>query len=231
MEAPAEIARLYSLPLEEFTPARNELAAELASAGRKEEAAAVRKLKKPSLTAWAVNRVVRDERPRVERLLELVDALKEARSATDINALAGERRELVAALTRRAGRILEEAGHPASAAALQRITHTLSAGGEEDERAALSTGTLSQDLTPAGFDALGAFGDAAVMAPPEPERDHEAEELQRLAAEAELEAARLTEEAERAEAAALRASEAASAARRQAREAREKAQRAARSAR
>ncbi|HEX2057119.1 MAG TPA: hypothetical protein VHI71_02015 [Actinomycetota bacterium] len=231
MTAPPETERLYGLPLEEFTSARNALAADLAKAGRKDDAAAVKKLKKPSITAWVVNRLVRVERPEVERLLDLVDELKEARTAGEINALGAERRELVARLTRRAGAILEEAGHAASAGALQRVTQTLSAGGEEDERRALSTGTLSQDLAPTGFDALGAFGDAAVMSPPEPERDAEVEELQRLASQAEDEATRLTEEAERAEAAALRASEAASEARRRAREAREKAQRAARSAR
>lgn len=234
MDAATEIERLYALPLEEFTAARNALAADLAKSGRKEDAAGVRKLKKPSLTAWAVNRLVRAERTDVQRLLDLVDELKEARSASEINALAGERRDLVGRLTRRAGEVLEGAGHAATAAALQRISQTLSAGGEEDERRALASGTLTQDLAPAGFDALDAFGaagDAAVMTPPEPERDAEVEELQRLAAAAEEEAARLTEEAERAETAALRASESASEARRRAREAREKAQRAARSAR
>lgn len=231
MDASTEIERLYGLPLEEFTSARNALAAELAKAGRKDEAAAVKKLKKPSLTAWAVNRLVRAERPRVERLLALVEELKEARSASEINALAGERRELVTELTRRAGTLLEESGHASSANALQRISQTLSAGGEDDERQALLTGMLSHDLAPTGFDALGALGNVAVMASSGPDRDAEVEELTRLASEAEEEAARLTEEAGRAEAAALRASEAASEARRRAREARENAQRAARSAR
>lgn len=221
---------LYALPLEEFTAARNELARALEDEGRADEAARVKKLKKPPVSAWAVNRLARDDPDGITRLLELVDALKEARGASEINRLGAERRELVAKLTRRAGELAEAAGHAASPATLQRVTQTLQAGAEEDERELLQRGALPDDLEPTGFDALGAFSMDAFTSVPEPDDTaDEVEELKRLAAEAEEEAARLGEEAERAEAAALAASEAASEARRRAREAREKAQKAARS--
>jgi hypothetical protein len=159
--------------------------------------------------------------------------LKEAASAADIHRLGPERRELVAKLTRRAGELAEAAGPPASPATLQRVTQTLQAGAEEDERELLRRGELPDDLAPAGFDALGdvASLDAFTQTAPEAEPDEgaaELEELERVATEAEEEAARLTEEAERAEATALKASEAASEARRRAREAREQARKAAR---
>src|SRR5260221_423567 len=48
----AEIDRLYQLPLEEFTPARNVLAK-----GAGGEAARVRALSKPPVAAWAVNQL------------------------------------------------------------------------------------------------------------------------------------------------------------------------------
>jgi hypothetical protein len=224
---------LYALPLDEFTAARNELARSLKEDGRSDDAARVKKLKKPPVSAWAVNQVARADPDGIARLLELVDRLKEARSAGDIHELGGERRELVAKLTRRAGELAEAAGHAASATTLQRVTQTLQAGAEEDERELLQKGALPDDLEPAGFDALGAFGsfDAFTETAPEPDQDDEVEELKRAAAEAEEEAARLSEEAERAEAAALAASEAASEARRRAREARERAQKAARASR
>lgn len=221
---------LYGLPLEEFTQARNALAKSLKDEGRADEAARVKKLKKPPVSAWAVNRLAREDPAGIGRLLELVDELKEARSAGEIHSLGAERRELVAKLTRRAGEIAEAAGHAASPATIQRVTQTLQAGAEEEERDLLQKGALPDDLEPAGFDALGSF-DAASWAPP-PEKDETAddvEELRREAAEAEGEAARLSAEAERAEAAAIAASEAASEARRRAREARERAQKAARS--
>jgi hypothetical protein len=226
-----ELERLYSLPLEEFTAARNELARRLKEAGQDDDAASVKKLKKPPVSAWAVNQLARGEGAGVERLLELVDLLKEARSAAEMHALGAERRELVAKMARRAGELMESAGHAPSPATLQRVTQSLQAGGEEDERDALRRGVLAHDLAPTGFDALGGFGGFEDAPPPPPSAaEEELEELRRVAAEAEEEAARLTEEAERAEAAALAASEAASDARRRAREAREKAQRAARAA-
>ncbi|HEX2296014.1 MAG TPA: hypothetical protein VHN37_11970 [Actinomycetota bacterium] len=231
MEAVREPEDLYALPLDEFTAARNELARTLKAEGRGDDAARVKKLKKPPVSAWAVNQLVRDDPDGVERLLDLVDRLKEARSARDIQTLGAQRRELVAKLARRAGELAEAAGHAASPATLQRVTQTLQAGAEDEERELLRRGALADDLAPAGFDAFEGIADLdAFTSAPEPEEDSgQLEELERVAAEAEEEAATLTEEAERAEAAAVAASEKASEARRRAREAREKARRAARS--
>ena len=47
-----EIARLYQLPLDEFTSARNALAKRAGS-----DAAGIRALTKPSVPAWAVNQL------------------------------------------------------------------------------------------------------------------------------------------------------------------------------
>jgi hypothetical protein len=52
------IDRLYSLPLAEFTTARNDAERELRKAGQKKQAARVKALRKPTAAASAVNRLV-----------------------------------------------------------------------------------------------------------------------------------------------------------------------------
>jgi hypothetical protein len=49
---------LYTLPLDDFIRARNSLAKQLADAGNSEEAQRVKGLRKPNVTAWAVNQLV-----------------------------------------------------------------------------------------------------------------------------------------------------------------------------
>ena len=82
--APGErIDRLYELPLDEFIPERNALAAELRRAGERDAAAEVKTLRKPSRVASAVNRLVRAERVEsAEKRAEAARAgLREAQDA------------------------------------------------------------------------------------------------------------------------------------------------------
>jgi hypothetical protein len=60
--ADAEAERLYGLPLDEFTAARDARARELRRDGEREKAAEVAALRKPVLAAWLVNMLARDER-------------------------------------------------------------------------------------------------------------------------------------------------------------------------
>lgn len=77
MEIDEVIDRLYGLPPEEFTPARDEAERELRRAGRWEQADPVEALRKPSAAAGAVNRLVRGHRPQVEAILEAAARLRE----------------------------------------------------------------------------------------------------------------------------------------------------------
>jgi hypothetical protein len=52
-----DIDALFQAPLVEFTASRNELAARLKKAGRREEADRVKGLAKPSVSAWVVNQL------------------------------------------------------------------------------------------------------------------------------------------------------------------------------
>ena len=73
-----EVDRLYGLPLDEFTSARNELARELKRSGDAAAAERVRKLEKPTRSAGAINRAVRRKRRDAKRLLDAAAKLGEA---------------------------------------------------------------------------------------------------------------------------------------------------------
>ena len=69
-EAPADPAdALFAAPLAEFVATRGRLASELAKAGDKQAAAALKAIGKPSVSAWAVNQAVRAEPAAVHRLI------------------------------------------------------------------------------------------------------------------------------------------------------------------
>jgi hypothetical protein len=73
--------RLYALPPEEFTSARNEAERELRQAGEREQADQVKALRKPSAAAGAVNRLVRNHGTQVEAFLDAAARLRDAQFA------------------------------------------------------------------------------------------------------------------------------------------------------
>lgn len=77
----AEAERLYGLDPEEFVAARDAAAKALRGDGHRAEAAAVAKLRKPSVAAWIVNRLARDEARLVEALLAAGAKLREVQLA------------------------------------------------------------------------------------------------------------------------------------------------------
>jgi hypothetical protein len=101
---------LYALPADAFTDARN---ASARDCGDKELAARVKKLKKPSVAAWAVNLLVRRESDQIDSVLELADSLRAAAEALDgdeLRALTRQRRQLTSALASSARSLAKEAG-------------------------------------------------------------------------------------------------------------------------
>ena len=75
------VDELYALPLERFVPERGVLAKQLRAEGRREEAARVAALDKPSIAAWAVNQVVRAQRSATEALWDAGDAVLATQAA------------------------------------------------------------------------------------------------------------------------------------------------------
>jgi hypothetical protein len=170
----SQIDRLYKLPLDEFTEARNALAKELASTS-KEHAAEVRALQKPSVPAWAINQVYWHHRPAYHALDAASAALRNAHAAV----LAGKRADLRAAgkahedaldaVSKAALELLQRSGNPVTDATRQAVGTTLRAlpGSNEEP------GRLSKTLQPGGFELLaglpaGGAGAAARKAPPAP---------------------------------------------------------------
>lgn len=213
---------LYGLPLAEFVPARDALAASRRAAGDRDGAAAVKALRKPTLAAWAMNQTAREHPADVARLLEAGAALRAAQR----DALAGDSTGL-----REAGRVLGDllqhvtglaAGRLDGSSPVQRdriaatlratATATATDGGAGDR---LRRGVLVEDLDPAGF-GLEGFEAPPASSPRRPASrsvDSEAWEeagraLRRAEAEAEAAATVAQRRAERAEAAERRAMEA-----------------------
>lgn len=230
---------LYGLPLAGFTPARDALAKELAAAGDGDAAAAVRKLRKPSVPAWAVNQLARRHPAEMAALFEAGDALERAHRlvlqggdpASMRDATARER-EAVGALVALARAILGEAGHQPSPATIEKVSETLAAAATDpDARARAGRGVLDRELERVGF---GAFPDLRVVPgeAAEPEREErrarkEAEERgRRESREAELRLAALARDAESAEADVRRLERETAQARERAERARDRAERA-----
>jgi hypothetical protein len=165
---------LYGLPLERFVPERGALAKQLRGDGRRDEAAAVAKLRKPSAAAWAVNQLVRGQQTAVSELFDAGDAVRRVQADVlagrgDGRALrdAGAReRDAVDALVERARGLLSDGGHELSSATLERVAETLHAAAlDEGAREAMSAGRVERELRHVG---LGLGEGAAVFAPAPP---------------------------------------------------------------
>ena len=148
---------LYALPLEDFVPARNELAKRLRKDGDKEGAADVAARRKPTLVAWAVDQLAHTRRREVDLLLDagkrLVDAQQASLSKggqTELDAAQASLRKSVATLTDAAGKVL---GGRASASTLTRVSETLRAAATGAEgRELLARGCLVEELSDTGWD-------------------------------------------------------------------------------
>jgi hypothetical protein len=230
-----EIDRLFELPLDEFTAARNELAKRLAKDGDKERADEVRGLAKPSVPVWTINQLARTEKPMVRTLLDAGAKLRKAQeralgggNADALRAAQSDEREALRALTHRAGELLREAGRPPGQAVLERINNTLGAAAVmEDARAELKAGRLTSELKVSGFESLAGFevgpprDELAERRQKKAEREQERRRLEKRAQDLDRRATRAEEKADEAEAAAVEARDAADEARNAADEAAE----------
>jgi hypothetical protein len=212
------IDELFVAPPEAFTEARNALAKRLKEEGDAEAARRVGALRKPVRSAWAVNRLVREDRSAVEELLTVGEQLRVAqrralsgREADELRERSEARRKLVSGLTRRAAWFLREDPTPAL---IEKIAATLeAASADEDAARRVLEGRLSNPLPrPAGFgEAVGlrvvpGLGDEEVSATAAEDRAESASrEREARAAERREQRARERAERLRSELAALEA--------------------------
>jgi hypothetical protein len=152
------VDRLYTLPLEEFTGTRNELAKELRAGGDREAADRVKALRKPSRSAWAINRLRQEDRAVLRSALKAGQQLRAAQSG----ALSGASGETLRERARAERRAVAEAAERAAQIEpglterdRERIRATLHAGAGDDEiRAEIESGRLASDHEPVGLGPL-----------------------------------------------------------------------------
>ncbi len=168
------VKRLYQVPPEQFVAERTRLVKESKDAGERDQAAALGRLRRPAAPAWALARIAADDPDAVDELLAANSRLRDAmagggrvggerfRQASD------ERLRVVARLTDRAGKVLEEAGISAGRPVLERIETTLMATATDDAGAdLLRRGVLDHDLAAGGFaDLLGGAESTVSESPP-----------------------------------------------------------------
>ena len=204
-----DIDDLYGAPLDRFVPQRTELAKALRKDGKRDEAAEVAALRKPSVAAWAVNQLIRTQGRSVQGLFEAGDALRSAHEqvasgqgdAQDLRKATQDERAAVDMLVQAARGLLTSDGHELSPAVIERVAETLSAAALDPEaRARVGEGRLERELRHVGLGFLGDIAAAPAGAPkgkaPAPKRkqdqDRKAEARQRERAQA-LKDARATE--------------------------------------
>jgi hypothetical protein len=145
-----EIDRLYQLPLDEFTAARNALAKE---AGPK--AAEIKRLEKPNSAAWAINQLFWQERRLYDRVMDAAsrrrDAYRQMLAGKNVDAVRADtdHRSAIreAALAGRA--ILEKTGAKPTDAVMTAISETLDALPSTEP-----PGRLTKSLKRIGFEGL-----------------------------------------------------------------------------
>ena len=161
-ELEAEVDALFRLPLAEFTGARNALAARLKKSGRGDDAALVKSLAKPSISAWAVNQLYWNHREAFDRLIasgEHFHKAQTSRSAgkgADMREALDARRESLTHLSDLATSLLRDAGHNPAPDTIHRITTTLEGISAYASRSdAPRPGRLTADVDPPGFELFG----------------------------------------------------------------------------
>jgi hypothetical protein len=181
---------LYDAAPEDFVAERKRLAKELKAAGHTDDAAELAKVRKPTVAAWAMNRLARDQRRDVDLLLDSGHRMRAAQAGV----LRGEARETfeqaqrterdtVRRLVHEAEQLLAERGG-ASSTVLEQIAASLHAASVSDGgRELLAAGRFTQPLTLEGFNALAGLVPPPSKRPAKQKPSRDAEELKRARAE------------------------------------------------
>jgi len=153
---PDDLDDLYGADLDEFVARRDELAKRLRKEGDREAADRVKALRKPTVPAWAANRLARFARGDVtaavkagERLERAQKALLAGKSRDPFDKAAREHQDAVRALVDRAG------GLGLTEQMMERLGATVRAASTNEEgRELLRAGRLTEDVEPGGFEAF-----------------------------------------------------------------------------
>jgi len=177
-----DVDRLYGLPPADFVVARDATVRRLRAVKDREGAKAIAALKRPSVAAGIVNRLVRDEPDAIAELRGAADDLEAAVAAGDASAMRaamGRERTAIDALLS-AAREGDEVPGPATQ---QRVRETLHAAAVDAEaREEVLSGRLVRERQAVGLGPASLFGS---MPPPPRERRPAAPAASRAAPAAE----------------------------------------------
>ncbi len=166
----ADVDELYALDPGAFVVARDALASRLRTEGDREGAKAVKALRRPTVTAWALNQLARRRGDEVRRLIdasaEVARAQVEVASggdAAEFRRRTKERRELVHRLAAAGVAILDEREAGSGTGRRDALVNALEAASMDDEGGAtLLAGRLSAEPEPpSAFGGLLAAASAA----------------------------------------------------------------------
>jgi hypothetical protein len=188
-----DVDALYGVAPADFIRARNALAAKFREGGRRSDAAAVSKLRRPTPVLWAVNQVAREERGAVAALVQAAERLKGRRliQPQDARAALDMQRTALARVAGHARQRLKRIGVQATPAIERRVSGTLlGALSDAEARDRLRAGRLTAELEAPGFEVLGGSVVRLVPARPgPPPRGRITQQTDRSVAEGEASAA------------------------------------------
>lgn len=157
LDLDAELDHLYAAPPSEFTSARNALVKTLEAAGRKEDAARVKVLKKPNAAAWGVNQLALSSPRLLAKLAASGDRLRSGGS--DPREAMKNRRDAVDEARRDVERAFKGAGLASNPDVLRRVATTLEAIATYGSSPGVPVaGRLTEDVPAPGFDEIAALG-------------------------------------------------------------------------
>jgi hypothetical protein len=193
------LAELYGVGLDDFAAERTRLARELRAAGQKDDAAAVAKVRKPTLAAWVLNQLARRNSREVDLLLHAGHRLRQSQAGVvrggGREAYEQARQaeaEALRHLGREAAVLLRSARGGATDATLAQVVNGLRAAAVSDEgRERLARGTFVRPPEEAsGFGLLGELVGELPDAPKRKARPADARREQARRTKAELREAR-----------------------------------------
>jgi hypothetical protein len=116
------ILTVYQAPLEDFISRRDALAKQLRAEKRRDDAALVKALRKPSRLAWALDGVVHEDPESIEHLAAAIGA---AQTGADLRTALETVKEAVRAVAAAGARVAVRAGHPIEPNALATAIHAI----------------------------------------------------------------------------------------------------------
>jgi DNA repair exonuclease SbcCD ATPase subunit len=158
-EALHEVAvALYGLRPDKFTAARTRASVAARDAGDRAQMDAIKALRRPSVSAWVVNLLARAQPDMVAQVVDLGDALRQAQSLLQGDALrelGRQRRQLISAVSKAASTLAEKQGQRITDPVVRQVEETLQAAMTDSAAAAaVRSGLLTRPLSSTGLEGL-----------------------------------------------------------------------------